>query len=254
MNPSKNTLTVSQAAALCGVNRNTIGAWIRSGKLQADKVGRNYAIAVEELVFFLQSTGQKIPSELGGDQLVGPSFRSMRHCWLYFQDKVNQRTCQQCTVFKNRLEVCFTGKDSHALICNGQCHQCEYYRDVFYPRIQFLQQIDFPASVYKDLYLWGGNPHWSDLTGMPESELVGLGIEKIIHPASLGEFISNDKKRCLGNPQAPRCEDLYIQNAQRGKVRMRIAVYPLNEPSGTWLLLAESRSGDEPHDRAEFER
>ena len=239
-------LTVSQAAALCGVNRNTIGAWIRSGKIQADKVGRNYSIPVEELVYFLQSTGQQIPAELGGDQLVGPSFRSMRHCWLYFQDKLNQRTCQQCTVFQNRLEVCFTGKDSNALVRNGQCHQCGYYREVFYPRIQFIQQLDFAAAVYKDLYLWGGNRKWAELTERPVDELVGLGIEEICHPASLGEFISNDKKRSLGNPKAPRFEDLYIRSETGGRIAVRIAVYPLSQPSGTWLMLAEARSHRPP--------
>ncbi|KPJ75974.1 MAG: hypothetical protein AMJ54_13245 [Deltaproteobacteria bacterium SG8_13] len=254
MNPPENRLTVSQAAALCGVNRNTIGAWIRSGKIQADKVGRNYSIPVEELVFFLHSTGQKIPAELGGDRLAGPSFRTIRHCWHYFQDKVNQKTCEQCTVFQNRLEVCFTGKDSHALVCNGRCHQCDYYRDVFYPRIQFIQQIAYPAAVYKDLCLWAGNPKWSELTGVPEAELVGLGIEKICHPASLGEFISNDKKRTLGNPQAPRIEDLYIRHAQLGRMRVRIAVYPLSEPSGTWLLLGEAHTGKSLNDQPGIKR
>ena len=249
MNPTLNRLTVSQAAALCGVNRNTIGAWIRSGKIQADKVGRNYSIPVEELVFFLQSTGQIIPAELGGDRLVGPSFRSMRHCWHYFQDKVNQRACQQCTVFQKRLEVCFTGKDSNTLVCNGKCHQCGYYRNVFYPRIQFIQQLAFAAAVYKDLYLWGGNRKWAELAGLPETELVGLGIEKICHPASLGEFISNDKKRSLGNPRAPRFEDLYIRHETEGGIPVRIAVYPLNEPSGTWLMLAEARTDRPPADR-----
>lgn len=236
------------------MNRNTIGAWIRTGKIRADKVGRNYSIPAEELVFFLQSTGQNIPAELGGDRLAGPSFRSMRHCWHYFQDKVNLRTCELCTVFQNRLDVCFTGKDSHPLVCNGQCHQCSYYRDVFYHRIQFIQQIAFPAAVYKDLYLWGGNRKWSELTGHPEAELVGLGIEKVCHPASLGEFISNDKKRALGNPQAPRFEDLYIRHATLGRSRVRVAVYPLDEPSGTWLLLAEAHSEKSPYGRPDLDR
>jgi len=44
MTPPQQTLSVSQAAALCGVNRNTIGAWIRSGKIRAARIGRNYAI------------------------------------------------------------------------------------------------------------------------------------------------------------------------------------------------------------------
>lgn len=254
MTPIQNSLTVSQAAALCGVNRNTIGAWIRSGKIQADKVGRNYSIPVEELVFFLQTTGQKIPAELGGNQLVGPSFRSMRHCWRYFQDKLNNPTCQQCTVFQNRLQVCFTGKESNALVRKGQCHQCGYYREVFYPRIQFIEQIEFPAAVYRDLYLWGGNNKWSELTGLAPSELVGLGIEKICHPTSLGEFISNNKKRSLGDPQAPRFEDLNIRHAIRGRVPVRIAVYPLSEPTGTWLMLAETRSDKDRFGRSGFGR
>lgn len=254
MNPPLTRLTVSRAAALCGVNRNTIGAWIRSGKIRADKVGRKYFIPVEELVYFLQATGQKIPVELGGDRLSGPSFRSMRHCWHYFRDKMDQRTCELCTVYQNRLDVCFTGKESHALICNGQCHRCGYYRDVFYPRIQFIQQIAFPAAVYKELYLWGGNRKWSELTGQPETELVGLGIEKICHPASLGEFITNDKKRSLGNPRAPRTETIYIRHAQRGRVRVRIAVYPLSEPSGTWLLLGEAQREPSPGGRTVIER
>ena len=110
---------------------------------------------------------------------------------------------------------------------------------MFHVRIQFIQQIAFPAAVYKDLYLWGGNRKWAEMTGLPETDLVGLGIEKICHPASLGEFISNDKKRVLGNPQAPRSEDLYIRHPELGRMRVRIGVYPLSEPPGTWLLLAE---------------
>jgi hypothetical protein len=125
---------------------------------------------------------------------------------------------------------------------------------VFYPRIQFIQQIAFPAAVYKDLYLWAGNTKWSELTGLSEAELVGLGIEKICHPASLGEFISNDKKRCLGNPQAPRIEDLYFRHTQLGRMRIRIGVYPLSEPSGAWLLLGEAPSEKSPSDRAVIER
>ena len=63
MTGTKKTLSVSQAAALCGVGRTTVGYWIRSKKLQAHRVVRNYSILVEDLLFFLKSSGQKTPLE-----------------------------------------------------------------------------------------------------------------------------------------------------------------------------------------------
>jgi excisionase family DNA binding protein len=239
MTPPQQTLSVSQAAALCGVNRNTIGAWIRSGKIRAARIGRNYAIPVEELIFFLKSTDQKIPEALGGDRLTGPSFRAIQNCWQYFRGKVSKKDCENCTVYKNRLTVCFTGKDSNALVCNGLCFECQYYKDTYFSRIQFIEQIDFPAAVYKDLYFWGGNKHWAALCAVSQKDLVGMGIENVYHPDSLGQVISSDKKRVLGNPQAPRFDDIYLQHGRHDKLKARIAFYPLFEPTGTWLLLGE---------------
>jgi excisionase family DNA binding protein len=68
---SQKTLPVSQAAALCGVGRTTVGYWIRSKKLRANRVGRNYSIPVQDLLYFLKSSGQKIPSELHDENLKG---------------------------------------------------------------------------------------------------------------------------------------------------------------------------------------
>ena len=233
------TLSVSEIAALCGVNRNTIGSWIRSGKLRADRVGRNYSIPVEELVFFLKSTGQRIPEQLGEHILKGPNFRPIQNCWHYFQGRVSKKDCENCTVYKNRLKVCFTGKDSHLLVCNGTCHKCQYYLDTYYCRIEFIHQLDFPAAVYKDLYFWGGNAKWAALCGVSEGDLVGMGIENVYHPDSLARMISDNKKRALGNPQAPRFGEIYIKHPKHGKLKVRIAVYPLLEPTDTWLLLGD---------------
>ena len=78
-------LTVAQVAALCGVNRNTVGLWIRSRKLHAVRKGRNYSIPASELLFFLKSTGREIPAQLveGADR--APHFRTIQTCWDYFQ-------------------------------------------------------------------------------------------------------------------------------------------------------------------------
>ena len=91
-NPSK-TLSVSQAAALCGVGRTTVGYWIRSKKLRANRVGRNYSIPVQDLLFFLKSTGQEIPSKLQDENLKGPIFKSFQHCWEYWQGRDSLRNC-----------------------------------------------------------------------------------------------------------------------------------------------------------------
>jgi excisionase family DNA binding protein len=61
---TENTITVNQAASYCDVNRTTVGYWNRSGKLAANRIGKKYAIPVEGLCFYLQSTGQNIPEAL----------------------------------------------------------------------------------------------------------------------------------------------------------------------------------------------
>jgi excisionase family DNA binding protein len=244
--PQHNALSVSDCAALCGVNRNTIGSWIRSGKLRAYRTGRKYSIPVEELVFFLKTTGQPIPEQLGDHHLKGPGFRPFQNCWHYFQGQFRKNICERCTVYKNRLDVCFTGKDSYSLVCNGTCHKCQYYLETYYSRIEFVHQLDFPAAVYKDLYFWGGNAKWAELCGVPENDLVGMGIENIYHPDSLARMISDNKKRTLGNPQAPQFGEIYIKHSRRGKLKVRIAVYPLLEPPDTWLLLADRVDNGHP--------
>ena len=70
-------LSVSQAAVLCSVGRTTVGYWIRSKKLRANRVGRNYSIPVQDLLVFLKSTGQQIPPALQDENLKGPIFKSV---------------------------------------------------------------------------------------------------------------------------------------------------------------------------------
>ncbi|MFC1892019.1 helix-turn-helix domain-containing protein [Thermodesulfobacteriota bacterium] len=230
-------LSVSQAAELCHVNRNTIGLWIRSGKLSADRVGRNYSIPKENLVFFLKSSGQNIPDELGADQ-ISANFPTFKNCWDYFESDENHRECEKCVVFKNQMKTCFIGRDCSELRCEQECHSCPYYQRIYYPRLQFVEQIDSPAAVCKDFHFWKANKAWEDLCEALPNSMIGMGIENFYHPDSLGAVISNNKKREMNDPWAPRVDRVFLQTRSYKKLSVQIFVYPLFEPSGAWLLIA----------------
>jgi len=53
---SEKTLSVSQAASLCGpvVHSTVVEYWIQTRKVMASRVGKNYAILLRELLFFLK--------------------------------------------------------------------------------------------------------------------------------------------------------------------------------------------------------
>lgn len=233
------SLSVTQVAGLCGVGRTTIGYWIRSKKLRASRVGRNYSITVEELLFFLKSTGQKIPHELAEENLRGPFFRGFQNCWLFWQGTGCGRNCKDCVTFKNNLNVCFNARDRVSPGCSTECYECQYYQEIYLPRIQFIYQINLPAAVYMDFYFWGGNRKWARLCGVRAKDLIGMGIERVVHPDSLETMISEVKRRALGNPEIPRTHTLFLKNKQNGKLKVRNSVYPLNDPAGTFLFLAE---------------
>jgi hypothetical protein len=237
-------LSVAQVAALCGVNRNTVGLWIRSRKLHATRKARNYSIPASELIYFLKSTGREIPAELAAEKTLAPHFRTIQNCWDYFQSSNHLNGCRGCAVYKNNLEACFAGKDSSATVCRGECGECRYFQETFLPRVQLVHQLNIPAAVYKDFYLWCGNQQWARVVGRVEKELIGLGIENIFHPDSLGAVIASFKKRALGDLSVPRTDTVYVTNERQEKLAMKISTYPLVEPAGAWLLLGEARYQD----------
>ena len=147
MGELKQSLTVARAAAMCGVSRNTVGLWIRSKKLHAVRKGRNYSIPNSELLFFLKSNRREIPAELAGETSLGPHFRPIQKCWDYFQNGKYLNGCSDCAVYRNRLEVCFIGKDAAAAVCSGKCSECRYFQETFLPRFQLVHQVNMPAAV-----------------------------------------------------------------------------------------------------------
>lgn len=242
LTPQK-ALSVSQAAALCRVGRTTISYWIQAKKLRANRDGRNYSIPVEELLFFLKSTGQKIPHELAEENSGEPFFRSFRNCWLYWQENAHDNDCMDCMVFKNNLNVCFTAKNSGSLGCSKACDECRYYQEIYFPRIQFIHQIDLPAAVYTDLYLWGVNKKCAQLFEIQEKDLIGMGVENVVHHDSLETVISETKRRALGYSNSSSKIDVFIKNNRNGRLKVSASLYPLRKPPGTFLVLAEPEEG-----------
>jgi excisionase family DNA binding protein len=230
------TLSVSKAAALCGVGRTTVGYWIRTKKLYARRVGRNYIIPVEDLLLFLENSGQQVPVELSRQKANRPIFRSFQNCWQHFEGSRHVRNCGECIAFKNQLEACFSARDSGQLRCS-ECYQCSYYLETINPRIQFIHQINMPAAVIKDFHLWGGNEHCAELCEVQPRDLVGMAIEKIVHANSLAKIIGAIRKMMLGNLAFENSCRIYVYNSQDGRRKIQVSIYPLREPEGVFLVL-----------------
>jgi excisionase family DNA binding protein len=233
---SQNTISVSAAAALCGVARTTVGYWIRSKKLLASRLGRNYRIAIEDLLFFLQNSGQPIPPELLAQKHSGPFFRSFQYCWQFWRDNQHGTRCSGCVAFKKELPECFTVNNC-GLTGTTECGECRYYQETYLPRIQFVHQINLPAAVFKDLHLWGGNVLCAELCGVSQSDLVGMGIEKIIDTESLPRVINGIRKLAQDRPEVKNACRIAVKNGAGKHSDLRIAVYPLRQPATAFLVL-----------------
>ena len=237
MNAQK-SLTVSEAAAICKVGRTTVGYWVRSKKVFARREGRNYTIPVEDLLHFLKTSGQPIPLELGNGGSEGPVFKSFQTCWQFWKGKADGHQCDRCTAFRHQVEDCFSVRDNGNSGCPDTCRQCRYYQDMFVARFRFIHQIDFPAAVFKGLSVWGGNTGWAEMCDMSENALIGLGIEKIIHPSSLPNVISSLKRIALEEKPGCVAGDVFINTRRREKLAVSAWVFPLRAPAGTFLMLA----------------
>lgn len=238
MSGTQKTLSVSQAAALCGVGRTTVGYWIRSKKLHAHRVGRNYVIPVEDLLFLLKNSRQRIPPEMLRETTNGLIFKSFQNCWQHWSNSEHGQNCQSCIAFKNQLQACFTVKDSGLLRCS-ECETCRYYLETFLPRIQFVHQIDMPAAVFKNLYLWGGNEFCAEICGVRQEDLIGMGIEKIVHADSLPKVIAAVRKMAIGGPALTECCSIAVNKGHENRQMVRVSVYPLREPIKAFLVLGE---------------
>ncbi|MGD8468157.1 MAG: excisionase family DNA-binding protein [Desulfobacterales bacterium] len=246
MEKGPKTLSVTQAAALCSVGRTTVGYWIRSGKLAANRCGKKYEIPVQNLLYFLKASGQKIPEKLEKENLDGPVFRAFQNCWHYYQNNSHGVNCSQCIVFTHKLQVCFSARNDGQLKCLVQCEKCHYYREAYFQRVQFIHQLDMPAAIVKDLYFWAGNRKMAELCDLRTKQLVGMGLEKIIHPRSLEQVISCLKRKSLGNPRTPFECRITIKNHDAEGMRISCCVLLLKEPQGAFLITAVPERNHHP--------
>lgn len=238
------SLSVSQAAALCKVGRTTVGYWVRSKKVFAQREGRNYRIPVEDLVHFLKSSGQTIPPELRNGNVQRPVFKSFQSCWSFWSGKGDGHRCGECAARRHQIQDCFRVRESMTAGCPDACRDCRYYAETFLARFQFIHQVDFPAAVFKGLSLWGANAGWAALCEVAQESFIGLGIEKVIHPSSLPVVISALKRMGLGEKNAGPTGRIYVNTPRRGKRAVDAWVFPLHEPEGAFLLLAGPAGGE----------
>ena len=239
-------LSVSQVASLCGVGHSTVGYWIRANRLRAFRVGRQYSIPMEALALYLKSKGQKIPDELAGVDFSGADSGVFRNCWEYFDGTPEVHDCNNCIVFRNRVETCFTAMNTGSLACSTDCLGCKYYIETYLPKIQHIQQISSPAAISKDFYLWGGNKPWAELCGVSERDLPGMGIEQVFHADSLEVIIAGIKKSIFGDPSATKSHRVFFKNDEKGKIPAQISVYGLDDPPEGLLILANQSTIQNP--------
>ena len=229
------TLSVTQAAELCGVGRTTVGYWIRSKKVRATRINkRNFVIHVDDLVHFLKKAGRSIPSEIKQDPLSGAHFSILYPCHEFHQGTPHGKNCAKCLVRDQELYPCFQTKDIETNRCPEKtCVECRYYQEMIQPRIQFVHQIEAPACVVQDLFFWGGNQPWAELCAVSASDLIGIGIESVIHSDCLAELVTLSRKMGMGDSTGL---DLTLQLKVKDR-RMNVRMSRLNEPEGGWLVV-----------------
>ena len=242
-------LSVSQVASLCGVGHSTVGYWVRRNKLRAHRVGKQYLVPAEELVLYLNSKGREIPDALAEVDAQLPDTKAFPNCWQYFRGTADPHDCNHCRVFKNRVEICFTGKETGTPQCPANCSRCKYYVDVYLPGIKFIHRISSPAAISKGLYLWNGNRLFAKLCGVEEKDFPGMGVEQIFHPDSLEMIIAGIKKRSLGDPSMAKSYSVFFKNHEKGKTAAEISVYGLDDPPEGLLILANQSSIQEPQSK-----
>ena len=236
MADTRETLSVSKAARICGVGRTTVGYWIRSKKLYAIRMGRNYSIPVQDLLFFLHNQHQKIPVELLPENSSKPIFKSFQNCWQYWHGSEHGLKCRNCITFINQLQACFTVKDSGLSGCSD-CSTCRYYTETYLHRIQFVHQLKAAAAVFKDLYLWGGNSRCAEICNVQQRDLIGMGLDKIVHADSLPKVIETVRKLALGESEVRENCIIAVNCKRKQQKKVCIAVYPLHEPAKSYLVL-----------------
>ncbi len=236
-------LTVLDIAEICGVARSTVSYWIAKKSLPAHRSGKKHLISVKDLVLFLKSEIQSVPQALleqvGG--IYSLPLRSFKKCWEYWANNPHGEKCQDCGVFNLQVEECFTARNNRGQQCQNDCHECKYFGEYYWPCVAFIHQIEKPAAIFKDLYLWSGNKRFSELCGIDADKLIGAGVEEIVHPDSLQMVISYNKRRHQGDPTVPNRYTVFLNNGSGANIEVLLTINSLKNPKGTWLAMVERK-------------
>ena len=74
---------------------------------------------------------------------------------------------------------------------------------------------------------------------LTHKDFLGMDIEKVIHPESLGEMISLLKRREMGE-DSPAPLPIVLKTETGEMQTFSISIFPVNDPSGSSLILATS--------------
>ena len=102
-----------------------------------------------------------------------------------------------------------------------------------------LYQIKSPAAVYQGLHVWEANDKFTELCGLSQNDLPGIGIENVFHHESLETVLSNIRRRALEDPDVPTTYSVYLKRGTHGKAKADVAIYRLEEPAKTNLIIVE---------------
>ena len=143
-------------------------------------------VSVDDLVLFLKTEGHPIPKILleNVGAIYSHPFRPFKRCWEYWVEDFHGERCMKCSVFNNQINECFTASKNPNHRCHINCQNCEYFTQFYGQLVAFVHQLEKPAAIFKNLYIWSGNEAWAELCGMGVEETVGSGIEDFNHSDS----------------------------------------------------------------------
>jgi excisionase family DNA binding protein len=241
MNRKPHRLSVMDIAGICGVARSTVSYWIAEKSLPSSRSGKRFMVRVEDLMDFLEAEGHPIPGALLDDSraIHIRSLKAYKACWEYWRKDPHREGCKGCPVSTHALNACFTARRSPGNRCSTDCPECSYFHEYHAPCMSFIHQINNPAAIYKDLYIWSGNSAWADLCGVATEDLIGAGAEEFIHPESLKNIIDYDRKTRLGRRSEVLRLNLFFTSRDKKKIKTDLSLSPLKDPDGTWLAVVE---------------
>jgi hypothetical protein len=68
-------------------------------------------------------------------------------------------------------------------------------------------------------------------------DLIGMGIEKIVHASSLANVIDAIRKMMLGYLVIEKGCRISVHNSHKGRREIKVSVHPVREPGGVFVVV-----------------